>query len=154
MIGVEVIIKADLKKSGEVIDVNDLKKRENLLQLSYLIFAVMCLMDIITNTLFLIGIYKRRAPYIAQWLVSSIIWLMLGVIGQLFNIFANFEVGSYILIRSFVLSFFVFGLRFYWWLSVYSVYDLIKTGKPLEQPWDEIDDHDDEDDEERAINEK
>lgn len=132
------------------LDKDEQEKRNNLLQLSYAIFGLMCLMDIITNSLFLFGVYKRRPALIAQWLVSSIIWLMLAVIGQLFRIFAKSETDSYTLVQAFVLSFFVFGLRFYWWLSVYSVYDLVKAGKPLEQSY-EIDDND-EDDEERAIN--
>lgn len=127
------------------------EKQKGYLLLSYAVFAVMALMDVLANVILLIGILKKRYSFIGQWLFSSIIWFLLAVVGQLFRILALAGEGSYyLLVHAFVISFFCFGLRFYWWLSVYTVYDLVKSGKPLEQPWEEINDHDD--DEERAIN--
>lgn len=129
-----------------------IRRRNDFLILSFLVFTIMCLLDLITNALLLVGIYKKRPAFISQWLISSIFWFTLAVAGQVLHIIGMAQSGYYYSsMYAFTICFIGFGLRFYWWLSVYSVYDLVKHGKPLDQPWDAIDENDDE---EKAINTK
>lgn len=154
----ETIIDGDLGTS-EQLDANlkeveaaikGLQKQKSFILISLSVFALMCLLDFITNLLLLVGIYTKRPAFIAQWLISSIMWFLLAVVGQLFRIIAMAEYGYYYsLMYAFTLCFIGFGLRFYWWLSVYSVFVLVKNGKPLDQTWTEVEEH--EDDEEKSI---